>query len=167
MSKSEQERTENTREALRVMLGIAGDDRLDWTLFDAKDQRLAHILETTWEKLEATQCVERVQWDYRLTAHGWVMALEAAGRLCDAEMKEDLGRICAALKRRCEIGGRHRDATTVQELAQETGSSEEWIYNIVEGHLIRICLKRVDCEWEPGDQNKNHVMIPAQFGLPL
>lgn len=165
MSISEQDRKDNIRDALRAMIEIAGDDRLNWTLFDDKDARLTHISDATWEELETTRCVERVQWDYRLTARGWIMALDAAGRLCDAGMKEDLGKICAAMKRRCEAGGRHMDGTTIQELAQETSFSEAWLYNVVESHLIRVCLKRVDCEWEPDDRNKNHVMIPARFGL--
>ena len=41
------------------------------------------------------------------------------------------------MKRRCEEGGRHRDGATIQELADETGFSEDWIYNVVESHLIR------------------------------
>lgn len=108
-----------------------------------------------------------MQWDYRFTAYGWLKALEAAGRLGDTEMKEKLGKLSAAMKLRCEEGGRHRDGSTIQELAQETGFSEDWIYNVVESHLIRECLNRVDCDWEPGDQMKNYVMIPARFGLPL
>ena len=82
-------------------------------------------------------CVERVQWDYRFTAYGWLKALEAAGRLGDTEMKEKLGTLTAAMKRRCEEGGRHRDGSTIQELAQETDFSEDWIYNVVESHLMR------------------------------
>ena len=167
MSISRQKRTENLDEALRLMLSIIGDGRLHWTLFDLNDARFTGILTTTWEELEAAGSVERVQWDYRFTAYGWLKALEAAGRLGDTEMKEKLGKLSAAMKRRCEEGGRHRDGSTIQELAQETGFSEDWIYNVVESHLIRECLNRVDCNWEPGDQMKNYVMIPARFGLPL
>jgi hypothetical protein len=167
MSISQEKRTDNVREALRVMLDIVGSGRLNWTLFDADDIRFARVLPTTWEELETSHYVDRVQWDYRLTARGWIMALEAAGVLCKAEMKEKLGVLSAAVKRRCEAGGRHRDGTTVEELAEETGLSEDWIYNVVESHLIRVCLERVDCEWEPGDANNYYIMIPARFGLRL
>lgn len=136
-------------------------------VFDLDDPRFESILATTWEELEEALCVERVQWDYRLTAYGWLKALEAAGRLGDPDMKENLGKLSAAMKRRCEDGGRHRDGTTIQELAEETGFSEDWIYNVVESHLIRECLNRVDCGWEPGDDMKNYVMIPTRFGLPV
>jgi hypothetical protein len=100
MSKSPETREENGRTALRIMLGIIGDGRLDWTLFEQGDPRFESILATTWEELEEAVCVERVQWDYRLTAYGWLKALEAAGRLGDPEMKENLGKVCAAMKRR-------------------------------------------------------------------
>jgi hypothetical protein len=169
MSESPRTREENEREALRIMLNIIGDGRLDSELFEPGDARFKGILATTWEELEEDGCLKRTSiWDYRLTARGWLKALEAARTLGSPEMKEQLGKVCAAIKRRCEEGGRHRDGTTIQELAEETGFSEDWIYNVVETHLLRECLNRVDCDWEPGDETmKNHIMIPARFGLPI
>jgi hypothetical protein len=102
---------------------------------------------------------------HTLTADGWLRALQAAGKLCDPKMKEKLGRLCAAIKRRCEEGGvRHRTGATIEELSTETDCSEGWISNVIESHLIRVCFDREDCDWEPGDDNKNNVMIPARFG---
>jgi hypothetical protein len=151
-----------------MMLTIVGEGRLDGTLFEPDDARFKDILPTTWEDLEeACFLVQMSIWDYRFTALGWLKALDAVGTLGSPEMNEKLGRLCAAMKRRCEEGGRHRDGTTIDELATETGFSEDWIYNAIESHLIRECFNRVDCEWEPGDGMKNHVMIPARFGLPL
>jgi hypothetical protein len=39
--------------------------------------------------------------------------------------------------------------------------------DVVETHLIRVCLGQEDCEWEPHDEMKNHILIPARFGQPL
>lgn len=169
MSESPRTREENEREALRIMLGIIGNGRLDSELFEPADDRFKGILLTTWEELEEDGCLKRMSiWDYRLTAHGWLKALNAAGTLGSSGIKEQLGKLCATMKRRCEEGGRHRDGATIQELADDTGFSEDWIYNVVESHLIRECLNRVDCDWEPGDEYmKNYVMIPARFGLPV
>jgi len=84
-------------------------------------------------------------------------------------MKDSLGKVCANMKARCVAGtGRHRDGTTIQEVAAETGLSKAYIYNVVEAHLIRECLGQVDCGWEQGDElMKNHIMIPARFGQSL
>ena len=104
---------------------------------------------------------------FRVTPYGWIKALQAAGRLSDPKVREKLARLCAAIKRRCEEGGRHRVGVTVHALSEETGFSEGWISNAIESHLIRTCFHQVDCEWEPGDYNKNNVIIPARFGLKL
>jgi hypothetical protein len=47
MSISLRESTENLDEALRLMLSIIGDGRLNWTLFDSNDTRFKGILTTT------------------------------------------------------------------------------------------------------------------------
>src|ERR1051325_4124966 len=138
MSKSPNHRAENLRQALRIMTAIVGAGRFDWTLFEPEDARFKEILATTWEDLEERGWLKRMSTpDYQLTAAGCVSALELAGVLVDAKMKEKLGKLCAAPKRRCQNGGRHRDGTTIQELAAETGFAEDWIYNAVECHLIR------------------------------
>ena len=57
MSISLQKRTENPDEALRLMVSIIGDGRLDWTLFDLNDARFKGILTTTWEELEDAKSI--------------------------------------------------------------------------------------------------------------
>jgi hypothetical protein len=168
MTISKQKQTDNINDALRVILDVVGDEHLDGALFELNDSRFRDIITTTWEHLEASGCLKQVGMWHRLTSDGWIRALQAAGRLCDPKMKEKLGRLCARIKRRCEEGGvRHRTGVTIQELSEDTGFSEGWISNVIESHLIRMCFQQEDCEWEPGDYNKNYVMIPARFGLDL
>ena len=161
----------NIEEALQKMAAHVGDGRFDDPLFDSTDGEFSGILRTTWELLEQEKgWVEQLRIDeYRLTARGWIEALRATGDLCDPAMKDFLGKVCANMKARCVAGtGRHRDGTTIHEVAAETGLLEAYIYNVVEAHLIRECLGQVDCDWEPGDeQMKTHIMIPARFGQSL
>src|SRR5450759_2993325 len=142
----------NIEEALRTMAALVGDDRFDSPLFDSTVGEFSSILRTTWELLDPGKgWVEQLRTDeYRLTASGWIEALRATGVLCDPAMKDSLGKICANMKARCVAGtGRHRDGTTIQEVAAEAGLSEAYIYNVVEAHLIRECPGQVDCDWEP------------------
>jgi hypothetical protein len=158
----------NIEEALRKMAARVGDDRFDYLLFDSTDGEFSDVLRTTWELLEQEGWIEQLRTDeYRLTASGWIEALRATGALCNPAMKDSLGKVCAHMKARCVAGtGRHRDGTTIQEVAAETGWSEAFIHNVVEAHLIRECLGQEDCDWEPGDEHmKNCVMIPARFGM--
>jgi hypothetical protein len=166
---SKEERSEGLADALRAMLEIIGDGRLN-VLFVRDCTALAGVSKPTWEKLlegpepRLTQC----GFHFSLTAHGWIDALRAADKLCDAAMIEKLGVLCSILKRRCERrGGRHLESVTIDELSGESGYSVDWIYNVVDSHLIRICFNRIDCEWASDDKNKNHVEIPARFGYSL
>lgn len=162
------QQTDNVEDALRVILDIVGDKHLDGALFEFGDARFRNIITTTWEHIEAGGRLKQVGAWHSLTPRGWIKALQAAGKLCDPKMKEKLGWLCAPIKRRCEEGGvRHRNGVTIQKLSEETGFSEGWISNVIESHLIRICFRQEGCEWEPGDDNKNYVMIPARFGLKL
>jgi hypothetical protein len=168
MTISKQQQTDNIGDALRMILEIVGDSHLADALFEIKDARFQHILPTTWEYLEANCYMKPIGMWQRLTPDGWLKALEAAGELCDEKMKEKLGKLCVPIKRRCEEGGvRHRDGVTVQQLSAETPFSEGWICNVIDSHLMRICLQQEDCDWEPGDDNKNYIMIPARFGQKL
>jgi hypothetical protein len=66
------------------------------------------------------------------------------------------------------VGGvRHHSNVTVAELSEETGFSAGWISNVINSRLIDICLHQVGCDWEQGDDNENHLMIPARFGMKL
>jgi len=168
MTISRQQQTDNVGDALRLILDIVGERHLDDAEFELSDARFRGIIPTAWERLDAECCLKQMGMWHRLTPGGWVKALQAAGKLCDPEMKEKLGRLCAPIKRRCQEGGvRHRSGLTIQELSEETGLSEGWISNVIESHLIRICLQQEDCGWEPDDENKNYVMIPASFGRKL
>ena len=167
MMVSRRQRTADIDGTLRVMVEILGNGHLDDALFECNDARFEGTFPTTWEHLVAAGCLQQISnWHYRLTPDGWIKGLEAAGKLCDEKTSEALGSLCAKIKHRCEDGGlRHRSGTTIQELSAETGIPQGWISNVIDSHLIRICFQQVDCEWEPGDDNKNHVMIPARFGL--
>jgi hypothetical protein len=168
MTISKQQQTDNIDEALRMMLRIVGDQNVDDIMFPPDDARLQGTLTTSWEHLEVNNFLKAIGMFYRLTPDGWVKALDAAGELCGPAMKDKLGILCAKVKNTCDAGGaRHRDRTTIEDLSNLTGFSAGWISNVISGHLIKLCLNQVECEWEPDDDNKNYVIIPARFGMKL
>ncbi len=168
MTISKQHQASNIDEVLRAFLNIVGDENLGDVTFAFDDVRLPKVLSTTWEQLEVDGLLCQTGMLYRLTPRGWRTALHLAAKLCDSEMKDKLGSLCARIKLRCEAGGvRHRGTVTIQELSEETGFSTGWISNVINSHLIETCLNQVGCDWEPDDNNENFVMIPARFGTKL
>jgi len=133
-------------------------------LYEKELPQFKPILETTWKALADDYCVRlSTFWHFRLTAHGWIEALEAIGKLCDEQMKKDLGRLSKALKDHLE---RARGPALVgtDEIVSETGLPHYWVVNAVHSHLIEHCLKRKDADWAPDDAMESVIEVPIDFG---
>ena len=81
MTISMNEREENQRLAFKLMIQELGDRAFDTSLFDATTTQFeSKVLRTTWEELLRLGYIECVTSNcYRLTAQGWLVALEASG----------------------------------------------------------------------------------------
>jgi hypothetical protein len=122
------------------------------------------ILATTWKAL-ADDCYVRLTtiWHFKLTPQGWVKALEVTGKLCDEQMKNDLGKLSAALKDHLE---RTKGSALVgtHEIVTETGLPHYWVVNAIHSHLIEHCLKMKDADWAPDDEMESLIEVPIDFG---
>src|SRR5580700_7597701 len=80
MTVAKQSREVNHREAFELMLEALGDGAIDTSLFDPESAPFwGNVLRTTWEELVRTGYIEEIGTRYRLTAKGWLLAMEASG----------------------------------------------------------------------------------------
>lgn len=158
-------RLENHRLALCLMIHALGDGAIDTTLFDPSQPPFEkQILRTTWEELERQGNVEGVgSRGYRLTAKGWLVGLEASGASKAPEYRQRLARVLAAMKR--HVKGR-KDSVVVSlwQLAQESGESEGFLFNVVDSRSSSTGNKRTGADWYQGARGRL-VEIPVDFNL--
>jgi hypothetical protein len=178
MTIAKREREENQRTALSLMMSLLGDQAIDTTLFDSDVPPFADaVLRTTWEELAHADCVNRIgEGQYRLTAKGWLAALEVSGAARSGEYLERLGRVLAAMKAHVK-GRRDSQLVDLRTLATEANESEGFIFNIIEsrasspggeGRRGAICFERERGRLVeiPVDFNMEAVDIAAALTLP-
>jgi hypothetical protein len=102
-------------------------------------------------------------WHFQLTPSGWIKALGAAGKLCDEQMKKDLGTLSAALKR-CLERTEGSALVGTDEIVSETRLPHYWVVNAIHSHSIQYCLKRKDANWAPDDEMESVIEVPIDFG---
>src|SRR4051812_28282469 len=99
MTMSATTRLENHKTALVLLLQDLGDRAIDVHVFSPSAPAFANVLRTTWESLERDEYIGSVgSLGYRLTAKGWVFALEAANLANDPAFLKRLGKVLAAMK---------------------------------------------------------------------
>ena len=140
------------------MLEVFIDERHD------VDQR---ILPTTWSKLKEQYLVRQIsnsRWTYTLSGYGWIRGLKLRGEFDTPEIKQNAGKLAAALKQKVKAVNRAYDQhTDVSELASETGLSEAFIRNAIESSLIRELFGTKDAAWDR-DGRGRFIRVPNDFG---
>ena len=82
MTLSPDVRLDNHKTAFSLLLEELGDRAIDVTVFQPDTPAFKDILRTTWESLERDGYLSAVaSLGYRLTAKGWLLALEASKSL--------------------------------------------------------------------------------------
>ena len=166
MTVSKPDLTRNLELALRLMLeSLPANRPYEWELLDADDASFSPVLPTTWKTLSRKGLVKEFSFNrYQFTAVGWIEALKVTGRFASQDMKEKAGRLSAALKKR--VKARREDCLVSRtELANETGLSESFVYDAIDCHLLRHLFGSIDAHWALGDQMKNYIDVPIDFGL--
>jgi hypothetical protein len=125
------------------------------------------VLKTTWQALNDDQYIRVSTWHFKLTAKGWVKALEATGRLCDDKMKEDLGNLSGRLKDCLHGRGNGPALVGTDEIVNKTGLPHYWVVNAIHSRLIERCLRRVGAFWAEDDHVESVIEVPVRFGHPL
>jgi hypothetical protein len=126
------------------------------------------IFPTTWEAL-ANQDYVRFStiWWFQLTPSGWIKAQEAIGTLCTPEMEHNLGQIAKRLKDQLE-GRSEPVPVEIDKIVRLTGFSHDWVFNVIDSHLIRYCLRQIDADWAPDDEGmKGTILVPMRIGHKL
>jgi hypothetical protein len=165
MTLGRDQRAENCREALVLMLQKLGERAVYMEEFEDDDPALAGIYPTTWKEL-TDRCMVKarpgIRWcRYELTGYGWLTAMQATGQSAAPEFRERLGRLNAVLK--SFVKGRHQEGfEQVHVVAAKANVSEEWLYNVVESRIWEEELNHKGAEF---DDSKTMVIIPIDFGM--
>lgn len=160
-------RERNQIDALRLMLRELGSGSIQSTFFDGAGPPFNTVLQTSWAELESQAYVVRTGGSrYRLTAHGWLVALEAAGMRQSHVFIGKVGRILAELKR--HIKPRKESAVvTVSEIAKDSGETEGLVFNVIDSRASSIFNSgKAGAKWV---ENERGVLIeiPVNFGIEL
>jgi hypothetical protein len=123
----------------------------------------AAVLPTTWLELLRHGLVRRSVRYFLLTGEGWLRAMELTGRLNDG-FDGKIGELCAFLKRKVE-GRREKGFTELSEITRGTGLSNGWVFNAIDSRVLARRYGLIEAYWSPGDQMKNYVEIPPDFGM--
>ena len=175
MTLSENDRRENLTLALRLIGDEVGEKHVG-TELEREQPAFKTIFPTTWEALvDAGHLYQTDIWHYQLTAKGWIEILRITGRLCSEEMKRNLGNLCGIFKKCLEEANQrlgqpnrtHEEKIDISVVVSQSGFPEPWIYNVIDSYLIELCLKQIGIFWAEDDENKNYIIIPIDFGLPL
>ena len=133
MSLSKEERQ---RDALQLMLQRL-DGRISMCFFDTTKPPFNAIQQTTWAELQQSNYLKANLKRYRLTAAGWLRALQESGLIQDPVFQQDVGKLFQSVKNNIKDKDRPRGTLmTVETIARDSGLSENWIYNAIESNLI-------------------------------
>lgn len=165
MTHWKEDRSKNEDLALRLMLeALPVDQPYDCTDVHGDREPFLDVYHTTWECLERKGFVRpRGHNRYRLTGSGWIACLEVIGKSDTEEFKKNAGRLSGAL--RGKLGDSSVAVTVpIQDLVNETGLLESFIYNAIDSHLLFHLFQCRDASWALDDSvMKNHVEVPRDF----
>ena len=165
MSLARNEREDNHRLALTLMIQELADRAIDTTLFDPNRPPFeGRVLPTTWEELSRQELVESLRFSqYRQTAKGWLVALAVSGTSGAEDFLKRLGRVLAAMKR--HVKGRQQSAVVpLQQIARESKEAEGWIFNVIDSKASSTGSQRTGADWFAGERGRL-IEIPADFNL--
>jgi hypothetical protein len=165
MTVSRPDLIDNQELALRLMLeSLPANRPYEWELLDGDTAPFSPVFPTTWKALSRKGLVKEFSFNrYWFTPAGWIEALKVTGRFTSQDMKEKAGKLSAGLKKR--VKARREDCLVSRtELANETGLSESFVYDAIDCHLLRHLFGSIDAYWAPGDQMKNYIEVPSDFG---
>jgi hypothetical protein len=157
-------RAQNQLDGLQLMLQELGAGAVQTTFFDGSDPTFKAVLQTSWAGLESQGLVLKSGGSkYRLTAHGWLIALEAGGVRQKPEFLKKVSNILAALKR-CVKGRAGSAVATVSEIASSSGEPEGLVFNVIDSKASSIFNSgRAGATWVDNERGVL-IDIPVNFG---
>ena len=149
-----------------MMIEELGNGAIDTTLFDSAGNPFADsILRTTWEELVRQGYVERIgASQYRLTAKGWLAAVQLVGVAESSQYKERLGKLLATMKGHVK-GREESKVVELRTLASQCNEPEGWIFNVIDSRASSsIGGGRTGAKWFENERGRL-VEIPVDFNL--
>jgi hypothetical protein len=163
MTTGTKKRADNYRLALKLMLAELGDMAFDLKFFRGANVPFVAILRTTWEEMLRNGCVTHHGTDhYRLTAKGWLMALEEGGAVSSTAFMARLGRVLATIK--AYVKPRiQTEFVSLSEIASKSGEPEGFIFNIIDSRASSTLNSgRIGAKWY---ERGRLVEIPVDFSI--
>jgi hypothetical protein len=152
MSKSDDERREDKRRTLMLMLSELGDQHIWQGRAVPSQPPFSDVLQTTWRELMDDGLIEDKlstmgQSVFRLTPHGWIRAVTISGQVDASAMRESCTKLVRALKAVVKGRGSHYDEfTSVDAIASSAGLSMGFVFNAVKSRLLGVVFP--DDRWD-------------------
>ena len=168
MTLSRDDLAKNLDDAILILMdNLHGRSALE-AFIDERYDVDSRILPTTWRKLKEQYLVRQAsnhRWLFTLSGHGWIRGLKLRGEFDTEEIKQNTGKLAAALKRKVKaINRAHDQFTDVSEMANETGLSEVFVRNAIESDLIRALFGTKGAEWDTGGWGR-FIRVPTEFRI--
>lgn len=166
MSLSKEERLDNIRLALNLLLEALGNQYYRTPLFNREADVFDKMFSTAWQEL-IDKCYLRSTangYFLELTASGWRECLRLSGKLQDDTFKRYLGRISQVLKDRVK-GRHHAQFVRPEEVATEVGIPLGLVLNVIDSDLLMYEFNRVTAKW--ASHEGGAIEVPTNFGLEL
>ena len=163
MSLSAQERSEECKKTLCSILASLHDGPIDETLIDPNYGEFATVHPTTWDELLRNGWIERLDavGKYRFTGTGWLGALRLTGQLLVPDFETKIGKALSALKA-CVKGRGSAALVPLNQIAQDAGLSEGFVFNIIESKLVEEHHGRTGAKWQ--DRGRL-IFVPRDFNI--
>jgi hypothetical protein len=165
MSHSKAERQANVDLALKLFMERLGTKWIQTFLIDPNCGDFEDLFSTTWSELTDRYYYinKAIGHLYVLTSAGWMKGLELTGVLGSSTFNDQVGELCACLKRR--VKGRNQPAlATLEDVATETKLPAGFISNLIDADYINLSLKRYSASWAKGFEG-TLLIVPTNFGL--
>lgn len=166
MSFSSEQRRDNCRLALTIMLEQLGDTVLELGRFEVASGVFETIYTTTWQELEERYFIKDKSVlshrRYILTGSGWRKALDINWDIYRDGVEERLAVLAAALK--AKVKGRHETGYLYpDEVATQTGLPRGWVCNAIEAKLLDYKFNMKGAKWYEG-RSGSLIVVPTTFG---
>jgi hypothetical protein len=171
MSVSDNQRREDKRRTLLLMLQELGDHHISHGVFSPTATAFADVLQTTWRELLDDGLIEDKMSSMghpaiRLTPARWLRAMTISGNVDLPEIRGRCTRLAQTLKAVVKGRKSHYDAFIgIDEVAERASIPHGWVYNAVKARLLGVVFSedRWDAEIDP--KSRILIRVSPTFGL--
>jgi len=171
MSISDDQRREDKRRTLCLILQQLGDRHVFEFGVEPTDSGFTGVLQTTWRELLDDGLVDDKMSSmghpaFRLTPAGWLRAMTISGAVDLPDVRDRCTRLAKSLK--AVVKGRHShydEFASIDSVAASAQIPRGWVYNAVKARLLGVVFPddRWDAEIDP--KSRTLIRVSPTFGL--